>query len=296
MRLQHLLPLLSVSLLALPLSAQDSVPQGGPEARPKPKVLGADVTYLANAGFLIQSGRYSVLIDAFLREPVEMYAGLPDEVYKPLVNALPPFDKLTIVLVSHNHPDHVQMRGLEKYLSKNNQAQLMTSPEVLLGLQAQARDFESILHRVNAIPTRPGEVNKILQEEMSIEFFQLEHSGKIEQEGVNMAHLLEIGGVRILHVGDAKPSPENFAPFHLERRAIDVAIVPFWYLSQNVGVRVLQEQINPRNVILCHVPPSELEKLGEAMKVDFPDVILFQKSMEKRSFMPASANPSGKGQ
>ena len=291
MRLPHLLTLLSVPLLALPFSAQ-----GGPEARPKPKVLGVEVTFLANSGFLIQSGRYSVLIDAFLREPFELYAGLPDEVYKPLVNALPPFDKLMIVLVSHNHPDHVQMRGLEKYLGKNNQAQLMTSPDVLLALQEHARDFAAIQHRLSPIPTKPGQINKILQEEMSIEFFQLEHGGKLAEESTHLAHLLEMGGVRILHVGDAKPSLENFEPFDLEKRAIDVAIVPYWFFNQAIGVRVLQEQIKARTVIVCHVPPSELEKFGDLLKAQFPDVILFRSAMEKRSFLPAGVNPTEKGQ
>jgi SNF2 family DNA or RNA helicase len=128
---------------------------------PQPKVLGVDVTFLANAGFLLQSGRYSVLIDAFLREPTDIYAALPDDIYKQLVNAQPPFDKLMIVMVSHRHPDHVQMRGLEKYLGKNNQAQLMTSPEVLLALKEHARDFPAIQRRLSSIPTVPGVINKL---------------------------------------------------------------------------------------------------------------------------------------
>jgi glyoxylase-like metal-dependent hydrolase (beta-lactamase superfamily II) len=112
MRLQRsLFPLLVLALSALPSSGQGEpvVPS------PKPRVTGVDVTFLANAGFFLESGRYSVLIDAFLREPTDLFAGLPDAVYKQLVNAQAPFDELTIVLVSHDHPDHAQMRGLEKY-------------------------------------------------------------------------------------------------------------------------------------------------------------------------------------
>ncbi len=279
---------LSVPLLVPPLLAQGSSAQGDPEARPKPKVLGVDVTFLANAGFLFESGRYSVLIDAFLREPWEMYAGLPDEVYKQVVNALPPFDKLTIVLVSHNHPDHVQMRGLEKYLGKNSQAQLMTSPDVLLALQSQARDFAAISRRLSPIPTVAGSINKILQEEMSIEFFQLEHGG-LDDKIVNLGHLIEMGGVRILHVGDAKPSLDNFAAYDLDARPIDIAIVPFWFLNQATGVRVLQEKIKARTVIVCHIPPGEMEKFDQLLKTQFPQVVLFQSALEKRSFQPEDA-------
>jgi len=126
--LRSLLASLVFPLVCLPLGAQDVAPAGTGLQEPKPKVLGVDVTFLANAGFFLESGRYSILIDAFLREPTDIYAGLPDAVYKQLVNAAPPFDGLTIVLVSNDHPDHVQMRGLEKYLSKNAQSQLMASP------------------------------------------------------------------------------------------------------------------------------------------------------------------------
>lgn len=286
-----LLPLLALAALVHPPAAQDGAQ--GEAGVPRPKVLGVDITFLANAGFFLQSGRYSVLIDAFLREPFELYAGLPDEVYKQLVNAQPPFDKLTVVLVSHNHPDHVQLRGLEKYLGKNNQAQLMTSPQVILALQAHARDFASIQRRLSPIPTVVGSINTLLQEEMSIGLFELEHGGKLDEKLVNLGHLIEMGGLKILHVGDAKPSLENFAAYDLDERAIDIAIVPYWFFNQASGVRVLQEQIKARTVIVCHVPPSELEKFDQLLKAQFPEVVLFRSAMEKRSFLPEGAKPAG---
>jgi L-ascorbate metabolism protein UlaG (beta-lactamase superfamily) len=295
MRLQRsLFPLLVLALSALPSSGQGEpvVPS------PKPRVTGVDVTFLANAGFFLESGRYSVLIDAFLREPTDLFAGLPDAVYKQLVNAQAPFDELTIVLVSHDHPDHAQMRGLEKYLGKNRLAQLMTSPPVIRSLQAHARDFEALHRRITPIPTSRNSGNKIVQEEMSIEFLPLEHRGKPGEEVLNLGHLIEIGGVRVLHVGDAQPTVENFGAYDLDQRRIDVAIVPYWFFNQAKGVQVLNEEIRARTVVACHVPPSELEKFGEALKAMFPEVILFREAMEKRTFLPggaASAESPGAG-
>src|SRR6185436_5948228 len=130
-------------------------------------------------------------------------------------------------------------------------------------------------------------VNKIQQEEMSIEFFQLEHGRSQEQGGVvNLGHLIEMGGLKLLFVGDAKPSAENFAPYRLSTRGIDVAFVPYWFFGSPIGVRVLAEQIKPRNVVVCHVPPSEWEKFDGLLKSQFPDVILFKDALEKRSFQP----------
>jgi L-ascorbate metabolism protein UlaG (beta-lactamase superfamily) len=291
-------PRLLLASLLLPVVSHAQQPAGAPPSEPsqapKPKVLGVDVTFLANAGFFLESGRYSILIDSFLREPTDIYAGLPDEVYKQLVNVAPPFDGLTIVLVSNDHPDHVQLRGLEKFLSKNPQAQLMTSPELIQALKEHARDFASIQRRLTPIPTEGDKVNKIVQEEMSIEFFQLEHGRSAATEKVvNIGHLVEMGGVKMLFVGDAKPSAENFAPYHLNTRGIDVAFVPYWFFGSPIGVKVLNEDIKPRTVVVCHVPPTEQEKFSELLKAQFPDVILFKQALEKRSFQPAGAKPAG---
>jgi L-ascorbate metabolism protein UlaG (beta-lactamase superfamily) len=286
-------------ILALSLPCRASSAQEAPAAQtPTPKVAGVDVTFLANAGFFLESGRYSVLIDAFLREPSDIFAGLPEQAYKQLVNAQPPYDDLAVVLVSHEHTDHVQVRGLEKYLSKNVQAALMASPEVIRSIQAHARDFAEIQRRIRPIPTTKNSIHRIVQEEMSIGFLPLEHRGKPGDEQVlNLGHLVEMGGVKILHVGDAMPTVENFAPYRFAALGIDVAIVPYWFFNQPKGVRVLYEEIKPRSVIVCHVPPSELEKFDELLKAQFPEVILFKETLEKRSFQPqaptAAKEPEG---
>jgi L-ascorbate metabolism protein UlaG (beta-lactamase superfamily) len=258
-------------------------------AAPKPQVLGVDVTFLANAGFFLESGKYSVLIDSFLGEPVEPYADLPDAVYKDLVNARSPFDGLALVLVSHDHPDHMQVRGLEKFLTNNGEAQLVSSPQILGVVRSGARNFEAIKRQMTPIRVVPGAMSEALQEEMSIRFFELPHGGKSQVGVKNLAHLIEMGGVRLLHLGDAEPTPEILRPFELESRKIDVVFVPYHFFGKPSGVQALQEEIKARTVVACHVPPSEWEKLNELMKVSFPDVILFKDPLEKRTFLPADA-------
>jgi L-ascorbate metabolism protein UlaG (beta-lactamase superfamily) len=279
--------------LALALGAGNPArPQEPPAPKAELEVVGpatgVDVTFLANAGFLIQGLHFSFLIDAFLREPVGIYGALPTETYKDLVQAKDPFDGFTIVLVSHDHPDHVQYRGLEKFLASNNKAELMAAPRVLNALRSSARDFEAIQRRLCPVETVPGSMKRAKQEEVTIDFFRLEHGGKNSADVQNLGHVIEMGGVRLLHVGDAEPTAENFAPYDLEKRAIDVAFVPYWFFGTPEGSRVLHEKIHARTVVACHVPPSEWEKLSDLMKAQFPDVVLFHEALEKRHFEPAS--------
>lgn len=288
MSLRHRLP--ALCLIVAPLAAQVTPPTGGPaDVKPEPKVLGVDVTYLANEGFFLESGPYSVLIDAFVRESTGGLAALPAEVHRQLANAKPPFDGRTIVLVSHVHPDHVQFRGLEKYLSHNNVAQLMSSPQVIHALRESAQEFELIQRRVTPVPTTKGSFKKLMHEEMSVSFLELQHGGKESEGIVNLGHLIELGGLKILHVGDAGPDPAAFAPYRLHELEIDLAFVPYWFFGSEAGARVLNEEIKARTIVACHVPPKEWDDLRQLL-TQLPNVVLFQSSQEKRRFLPGGTS------
>lgn len=279
-RLPFALLLLLVPFALRSARAQESRVEGAPANE------GVEVTYLANAGFQLRAGHYSVLIDAFVRDPVSSYDALTPEAHKEIVAAKPPFDGVTAVLVSHNHADHVQLRSLERYLRANPEAILMTSQQVARALKESAQDFASIQRQVNPVRAVPGTPSRLEQEEVAIEFLVLGHAGNQKEEIVNYGHLIEMGGLRILHVGDADPSAANFAAYHLAEKAIDIAIVPYWFLGSPEALRTLREEIHPRKVIACHVPPSELEKVRERVERDLPGVILFQKAFESRTFPP----------
>ena len=172
-------------------------------------------------------------------------------------------------------------------------AQFVASPEMLATLKESARSMESIHRRLTPIRTSPGGMTQVVQEEMSIDFFELDHGGKANAGVKNLAHLIEIGGVRVLHVGDAEATVENFHRYDLKSRKIDVVFVPYLYFGKPEGVQVLREEIRARTVVACHVPPGEWEELHELMKTSFPDVVLFKDALEKRTFLPAGADGEG---
>ena len=278
--------------LVLPLSAQEAEPaasEPAPAQEPAPEV-GVDVTFLANDGFLLQSGKYSILIDAFVREPVGVFGALPEEVHKRLVNALPPFDGLTVVLTSHAHGDHLQVRSLEKYLSRNNMAQLKSSEQVLRAMHAGAKDFEAIGKRMTPVPLVKGTMKSLKEEGVSLHFFELAHfKAPLDDKEINLGHLIKLGGLKILHLGDAAPTAETFAAYDLPSFEVDVAIVPYWFFGTPEGVRVLHERIRPRQVIVAHIPPANMDNLSGMLLEQFPDVVIFKEAMEKRRFLPPAA-------
>jgi L-ascorbate metabolism protein UlaG (beta-lactamase superfamily) len=275
-------------LIALPAAARAApAPQEPGADGATPAVEEVEITFLANAGFLLRSGRYSVLIDAFLREPYHVYDALPPQTLQDLANARPPFDGLVLALVSHAHPDHFQVRPAEKFLSHNQQAQLISSPQVLSAFKSGAQDFASVQKKLTPVRPQVGLPLPLMHEEMSVTFLNLRHAGEENQDVQNIGHLIEMGGVKILHVGDAEPTADNFAAYGLPAREIDVALVPYWYFSNEQSQRVLLEQIRPRQVITFHIPEREKQQFTTAMQENFPDVVIFQEPLEKRSFRPA---------
>ena len=291
------LALLACVLFTLPprvSAAQETPPEKA--AGDTVEAPGVTITFLANAGFFLRSEQHAVLIDAFVRDASGIYAALPDAAYKQLVNANEPFDRPTLVLVSHDHADHVQYRGLEKFLVRNQAARLVTSPQVGKALANQAQQLEVFRTRVTTVPTVRGQAKPSAQLGVKVELLEAEHGGKGHEKLTHLMHLIELGGVRVLHVGDAEPAADNFHAYHLGERAIDVALVPYWYLGKPGGTQVLQEELRARVVIAYHVPPKELETVRELLRTEFPDIVLFEEALAERRFLPGGVPAPADGE
>jgi L-ascorbate metabolism protein UlaG (beta-lactamase superfamily) len=68
-----------------------------------------------------------------------------------------------------------------------------------------------------------------------------------------MAYLVELNGVRILHVGDADTDANAFD--RMEISSVDVAIVPQWFDGEK-GQKIIKK-LKPKKVIVTHIAPRE---------------------------------------
>ena len=57
-------------------------------------------------------------------------------------------------------------------------------------------------------------------------------AGRTRQHS-NMGHIIRLGGKKLLHVGDADTSIENFEKFNLDEEQIDIAFLPDWSREDN---------------------------------------------------------------
>jgi L-ascorbate metabolism protein UlaG (beta-lactamase superfamily) len=242
------------------------------------------VRYIANEGVLIASGDRQVLIDGLHREYKPAYLFPPPEMQAVLENARPPYDKIDLILVSHVHLDHFHPQSIGLYLRNNARAVFASSGQAVDEVAKNFADHEKVKAQILPITHEWKKSSEINQAGVKIKFLGLRHSSERFMDIQNLGHLIGIGGKKLLHIGDADMTAENFSVFNLAAEKIDVAFIPYWYLLSEDGRKFVREQFNPKQIIAVHIPPDEAQNVIDQLKKDFPDATAFTKILEERSF------------
>ena len=242
------------------------------------------ITYVANEGVLISSGTKQVLIDGLHREYKPDYAFLPPALRESLESARPPYDGIDLLLVSHLHLDHFHPQSVGLHLKHNPSAILVSSDQVADGVKKDFADFNAIQSRVKR--STPAWKTKVAHEINGVKLtvLGLRHAGPHFSWIQNLGHIIEIDGKKLLHIGDADMTEENFSSFHLAQEEIDVAFIPYWYLLSSSGRSLVREQIRPKHILAVHIPPAEAVQVTEQLGKVYPDAVPFTRIMEVKSF------------
>lgn len=242
---------------------------------------GVTVRYIANEGVLIASGDKQVLIDGLHREYKPDYLFPPPEMQAVLENARAPYDHIDVLLVSHIHLDHFHPQSIGLYLKSNPKAIFASSGQAVDAVAKGFADYEKVRSQIRPITHEWKKSSTIDQDGIKITFLGLRHSGAQFKDVQNLGHVIEIGGKKFLHIGDADMTVENFAAFNLAQEKIDVAFVPFWFLLSADGRKFVKDQFNAKQIIAVHVPPAEAGEVIQQLKRDMPDAMAFTKILEE---------------
>jgi L-ascorbate metabolism protein UlaG (beta-lactamase superfamily) len=242
------------------------------------------IRYIANEGVLIRAGGRQILIDGLHREYKPAYAFPSPELLKLLETAQKPYDKIDLLLASHIHLDHFHPESIGLYLKNNPRAVFASSAQAVDEIAKGFADYEKIKSRLRPVShewKKPVEYN---QDGIKVRFLGLRHANAQHASIQNLGHLIEIGGKRLLHIGDADMTAENFAAFNLAKENIDVAFIPYWFLLSEDGRRLVTEQFNPKQIVAVHISPDEAEETIANLKKDSPGSIALTKILEERGF------------
>jgi L-ascorbate metabolism protein UlaG (beta-lactamase superfamily) len=252
------------------------------EEMPQTAVL--EIQYIANEGVLISSRVKRVLIDGLHRKYEDSYAYLPDAEREKIEAAKPPFDKIDLILVSHRHGDHFHPESVGSYLRSSKATLFASSQQVVDETAAKFAGFAEIKKRVTAIPYELRSRKPMRLADIDVEFLGVGHGSGRHATIQNLGHVITLGGKKVLHIGDADLTPEIFDAFDLETRGIDIAVLPFWFLTAEGGRKIVEQHIKPKHIIATHIGPAEAKQTATDVKKHFPNADVFTMLLEKRSF------------
>lgn len=216
------------------------------------------IHFLGHAAFLFQDGEHSIIIDPFLTG-------------NPLASAKPADIKVSHVLVTHAHPDHV---GDSLEIARANKATIISTFEVATHFQSLGLDAHpmhiggshafpfgriklTIAHHGSSIPTADG----------------------LKSMGVPCGMLITMGGKTVYHTGDTG----IFYDMKLigELNKIDLALIPIgdnYTMGLDDAVKAV-ELLRPAMAVPMHYDTfdviqanpeefvSRVQKLGVKAKV-----------------------------
>lgn len=218
------------------------------------------VTYVANAGVLLEAGCSKIMIDGLCNTDIPIYKNTPEAIRKQIVHGIPPFDKIDILLFTHHHADHFDPESTCEYLKHNADTVLISTDKAISDLKKAG--FSSGGKRLIGINSLPGEITALNINGISVKAIATRHDGRDYDDVLNLAFLVEADGRKFLHVGDAKPVKDNFMTAGLAGQDIDLLIAPFPYVGLSTARSIIESFIRPRKIMAIHMPYRELDSEG----------------------------------
>jgi L-ascorbate metabolism protein UlaG (beta-lactamase superfamily) len=244
-----------------------------------------DVTYIANAGFLIESAGKKILIDALFNNGWNNYLIPTDSVVSKIIDHQAPFNKANLMLITHNHEDHFNDSMVVAYLNSASENVLIAPPLVTNAVLTNP-NFNKHENQIVKLDKINQEDNDTTVNGIRIRSFFIQHDTRPQIELVG--YLIDIDGFKIFHSGDYNGSEiADFGKLHLQKEQIDLALLNFYgFWSTKEERTFTDEYIHPKRIALMHIPPAEIETVKDSVKLitDFIDITVFESSMEKKSF------------
>lgn len=239
-----------------------------------------EITFVGNEGFLITAGDKKVLVDATFYGDTA-YAP-PSEIQTSLEQALPPFDGVDLILITHLHQDHFHSLITGTCLENNSEAVLVSTGEVVSLLEVAFPNFDEVKDRIKTVKPERGKKVKFTLNGIKLEVLDMPHGGNYP--GVNIGFLFTIGGMKMLHTGDSLMTSSDLEAYNLSRENIDIAFLHYLYFTDPTLHEAVQE-IRADHLVAMHldVPwyDDEKDQIVNEIKTNFSEVTVFTEEMQK---------------
>lgn len=235
------------------------------------------IQYIGNLGVLIEHADQQVIIDGVLGNTGGWISPDPADNTN-ILTGQSPYEDVEAAGFTHGHGDHVSFNAVNTFLGNQpNTIFIGASSEGVGSVNNQARvqlanmpRGQSMQFDVNGVP---------------ITVFHTRHFNQFGNDfsGVtNLAYLVEVGGKKILHVGDFDYAEDNILLFGLEQGELDAIIMPtFNTLISQANFDLITNLLAPRLIIAAHFQNAFLASERNQVLNLLPDAVIFDSPLEK---------------
>jgi L-ascorbate metabolism protein UlaG (beta-lactamase superfamily) len=247
-----------------------------------------DVTYIANCGFLINGTSQKILVDGIFTDAYGKYHAPSTETILEERDASTPFDSINVVLVSHNHADHLNPANLAEHLSNDINEQMIGAEQVV-SLLKTSQFYDTIKNRIVEVSPSVGvEIDTNIQQ-IDFKILPLKHPNHFDTMQ-NLGYIFNVNGIRFFHTGDAiSDNLEAYQNYSLSEDSIDIAFIPRWFFDDEFGDKGFEiiNYIHPKAIILMHIGTDKYSYYKDIIvnSADLPPVYIMENPMEKLTFI-----------
>lgn len=229
--------LLAVNSLFSSLSAQDTA-----------KVTS---TFIGSQGYLLESESKKVALDAIIYWGDYNYGYIkpPIEIKPKIEEASSPFNKLDLILISHAHKDHCNSTMIEKSMTNNPEALLITNSEVYNKIANEVQDISTFEDRI-WIPDLEfyHSIDTVIKE-IPLTITNIEH-------GTDKLYVYSfvLDGIRFVQLNSWNTiTGEMYDTLGFNKTRADIAYLGYDYLLNNSKFELFKNHINPVFSTISHI-------------------------------------------
>lgn len=247
---------------------------------------GLKITFLSNAGFLVERGGRGVLIDALFghlaegRKPAP--ADPPPELYRQLITAEEPLDAVDLVLVTHSDLDHHHRETLRSFLRSSPRSKAVVPFAI-------GEHYAPVAPRMEVLWPGAGKTGSTTIDGIEVTAIGIKHIGS--REANHQGYFVRLAGLTFLHLADVGGTDDRLAEQldlcrgHVSAE-IDVVFVPFWTVEDDEGYERIRDALRPRVIVAMHGYAQDRKQIAVSLakwREATPPVVLFGESLETRS-------------
>jgi len=210
------------------------------------------ITYLGNMGVLLGGDKEGVLIDGLHTFYKPQYTYPSEFIIKKVLDNAPGF-KTSKVLYTHFHRDHINGSLNCQYLAKNPYS-LLVGPKQLKTVFEKEESCKKVRDQIKLY----GQVSEKVAKgnDISIEPIPMKHVNVKRHASVeNLAFLITINKLKVLHVGDA--ALESFMnSSSLKNKKVTVGIFPIWFLLSSESFFQVTDVLEMQYILITHMAPD----------------------------------------